>query len=59
MNNMLAVMIERVDSVQEKIDNVSRAIKTLRQNKNILEIKKIEKNIVINDIIFWSMMVVL
>lgn len=56
MNNTLAIMIERVDSVQEKIDNVSREMKTQRQNKNMLEIKKDRKeyshkwyNISVND----------
>lgn len=42
MINMLWTLMDKVDSIQEQMDNISRDVEILRKNqKELLEVKKI------------------
>ena len=42
---MLRALMDKVDSLQEQIDNVSREVEILRKNQeNLLEIKNTNRN---------------
>ena len=45
MVHMLRALMDKVDSMQEEIDNVSREVEILRKNQeNLLEIKNTHRN---------------